>query len=60
MLFLCINNVFLNVVPNTTPIYRDKYSILLKEVTEVLYNIFIYRNLCFLYPSNKVLLYIIP
>jgi hypothetical protein len=58
MLFFYVNNILLNIISNNSPIYRDKYSILLKEVTEVLYNILIYRNLYFLYLSNKVLLYI--
>ena len=57
MLFFYINNLLLNIVFNSTPIFRDKYSILLKEVTEVLYNIFVYKGLCFLYLFNKVLLY---
>jgi len=59
MLFFYINNILLNIVSNNSPIYRDKYSILLKEVTEVPHDILIYRNLCFLCLSNKVLLYII-
>ena len=59
MLFFYVNNIFLNITSNNSPIYKDKYSILLKEVIEFLYNIFIYRNLYFLYLSNKVLLYII-
>ena len=60
MLFFYVNNILLNIISNNPPIYKDKYSILLKEVMEVLYNILIYRNLYFLYPSNKVLLLIIP
>ena len=59
MLFFCVNNILLNIISNNSPIYRDKYSIHLKEVTEFLYNIFIYKNLYFLYLFNKVLLYII-
>jgi hypothetical protein len=59
VLFFYVNNILLNIISNNPPIYRDKYSILLKEVTEVLYDILIYRNLYFLYLSNKVLLYII-
>jgi len=58
MLFFYVNNLLLNVVFNSTPVLRDKYSILLKEVTEVLYNILVYRGLYFLYLFNKVLLYI--
>jgi len=60
MLFFWVNNIFLNIVSNNSPIYRDKYSILLKKVMEVLYDIFIYRNLYFLYLFNKVLFYVIP
>ena len=40
-------------------IYRDKYPILLKEIIEVLYNIFLYKGLYFLYLFNKVLFYAI-
>ena len=54
MLFFCVNNLFLNIISNSTPIYRDKYSILLKEITEVLYNIFLYKSLYLLYLFNKV------
>ena len=57
MLFFYVKNLLLNIVSNNAPILKDKNSILLKEVTEVLYNILVYRGLYFLYPSNKVLLY---
>jgi len=60
MLFFYVNNLLLNIVSNSVSIHRDKYSVLLKEVIEVLYNILLYKGLCFLYPSNKVLLYAIP
>jgi len=60
MLFFYVNNLLLNIVSNSASIYRDKYSILLKEVTEVLYNKLVCKSLCFLYLSNKVLLYVIP
>ena len=60
MLFFYVKNLLLNIISNSTPILRDKYSILLKEVIEVLYNILVYGGLYFLYPSNKVLLYIFP
>jgi len=60
MLFFYVNNLLLNIVSNSVSIYRDKYSILLKEVTEVLYDILLCKGLCFLYLSNKVLLYAIP
>ena len=56
---LDVNNLLLNIVSNSAPIYRDKYSILLKKITKVLYDIFLYKSLCFLYLFNKVLLYII-
>jgi len=59
MLFFYVNNLLLNIVSNSASIYRDKYSILLKEVMEILYNKLIYKSLYFLYPSNKVLLYAI-
>jgi hypothetical protein len=58
MLFFYVNNLLLNIISNSTPVLRDKYSILLKKVIEVLYDILIYRGLYFLYLSNKVLLYI--
>jgi hypothetical protein len=58
MLFFYVKNLLLNIVSNNAPILKDKNSILLKEVTEVLYDILIYGGLYFLYPSNKVLLYI--
>jgi hypothetical protein len=58
MLFFYINNLLLNIISNSAPILKDEYSILLKEVIEVLYDILIYRGLYFLYLSNKVLLYI--
>ena len=38
MLFFYIKDLLLNIVPNNAPIFKDKYSILLKEVIEVLYN----------------------
>jgi hypothetical protein len=60
MLFFCVNNLLLNIVSNSISIYRDKYSVLPKEVTEVSYDILLREGLYFLYPSNKVLLYAIP
>jgi hypothetical protein len=59
VLFFCVNNILLNIISNNAPIYRDKYSILPKEVTEVLYDGLLRESLCFLYLSNEVLLYII-
>ena len=60
MLFFYVKNLLLNIISNNAPILKDKNSILLKEVTEVLYNILIYRGPYFLYLSNKVLLHIFP
>jgi len=60
MLFFYVNNLLLNIISNSVSIYRDKYSVLPKEVTEVLYDILLYKSLCFFYLSNKVLLYTIP
>jgi len=60
MLFFYINDLLLNIVSNSASIYRDKHSILPKEVTEVLYNKLVCKSLYFLYPSNEVLLYAIP
>jgi len=57
MFFFCVNNMLLNIISNNAPIYRDKYSILLKEIIEVLYNNLLRESLYFLCPSNKVLLY---
>jgi len=59
VLFFYVNNLLLNIVSNSASIYRDKYFILPKEVMEVLYNKLIRKSLCFLYLSNKVLLYAI-
>jgi hypothetical protein len=57
MLFFYVKNLLLNIVSNNAPILKDKNSILLKEVIEVLYDILIHGGLYFLYLSNKVLLY---
>jgi len=32
MLFFYVNDLLLDIISNSTPIYRDKYSILLKEI----------------------------
>jgi hypothetical protein len=45
MLFLYVKNLLLNIVSNNTPIYRDKYSILLKEVLKIPNNINIAKYL---------------
>jgi len=60
MLFFYVNDLLLNIVSNSASIYRDKHSILLKEVMEVLYNKLVRKGLYFLYPSNEVLLHTIP
>jgi hypothetical protein len=60
MLFFYVKNLLLNIISNNAPILKDKNSILLKEVIEVLYDILVYRGLYFLYLSNKVLLYTFP
>ena len=39
VLFFCVKDLLLNVVSNSTPIYRDKYSFLPKEVLKILNNI---------------------
>jgi len=59
VLFFYVNNLLLNIVFNSVSIYRDKYSVFLKEVMEVLYDILLREGLCFLCPSNKVLLHAI-
>jgi len=59
VLFFYVNNMLLNIISNNAPIYRDKYSILLKEVTEVLYNNLLREDLYFLCLFNEVLLYAI-
>jgi len=55
--FFYINNMLLNIISNNAPIHRDKYSILPKEIMEVLYNNLLRESLYFLCPSNKVLLH---
>jgi hypothetical protein len=39
VLFFCVKNLLLNIIFNITPIYKDKYSFLLKEVLKILNNI---------------------
>jgi len=60
MLFLYIKNLLLNVISNNAPIYRDKYSILLKEVLKILNNINIAKYLGINGPSYKILPKIFP
>jgi len=38
MLFFCVKDL-LNIIFNSTPVYRDKYSFLPKEVLKILNNI---------------------
>jgi hypothetical protein len=45
MLFFYVKDLLLNIISNITPIYRDKYSILLKEVLKILNNINISKYL---------------
>ena len=45
MLFFCVKDLLLNIISNSTPIYRDKYSFLLKEVLKILNNISIAKCL---------------
>jgi len=60
VLFLYVKDLLLNVVSNNTPIYRDKYSILLKEVLKILNNINIAKCLGVSGPSYKILPEIFP
>jgi len=60
MFFFYVNNMLLNIISNNASIYRDKYSILPKEIMEVLYDNLLRESLYFLYLSNKVLLYAVP
>jgi len=55
VLFLCVKDLLLNVVSNNTSIYRDKYSILPKEVLKILNNINIAKCLGINGPSYKIL-----
>jgi len=55
MLFLYVKDLLLNIVSNNAPIYRDKYSILLKEVLKILNNINIAKYLGVSSPSYKIL-----
>ena len=55
MLFLYVKDLLLNIISNNTPIYRDKYSILLKEVLKILNNIIISKCLGVSSPSYKIL-----
>jgi len=55
VLFLYVKDLLLNVVSNNAPIYRDKYSILPKEVLKILNNINIAKYLGVSGPSYKIL-----
>jgi len=60
VLFFYIKDLLLNVISNSTPIYRDKYSFLLKEVLKILNNINITKCLGVSGPSYKILPKIFP
>jgi len=55
VLFLCVKDLLLNIVSNNAPIYRDKYSILPKEVSKILNNIIISKCLGVSSPSHEIL-----
>jgi hypothetical protein len=55
MLFFCVKGLLLNIVSNSTPIYRDKYSFLLKEVLKIPNNINIAKCLGVGGPSCEIL-----
>ena len=55
MLFLYVKDLLLNIISNNAPIYRDKYSILLKEVLKILNNINIAKYPGVSSPSYKIL-----
>jgi len=60
VLFLYVKDLLLNIISNNAPIYRDKYSILLKEVLKILNNINIAKCLGVNGPSHKILPKIFP
>jgi hypothetical protein len=60
MLFLCVKDLLLNIISNNSPIYRDKYSILPKEVSKILNNINISKCLGVSSLSYKILPKIFP
>jgi hypothetical protein len=60
VLFFYIKNLLLNIISNITPIYRDKYSFLLKKVSKILNNINITKYLGVGSPSYKILSEIFP
>jgi len=60
VLFLYVKDLLLNVISNNAPIYRDKYSILLKEVLKILNNINITKCLGVSGLSYKILPEIFP
>ena len=60
MLFLYIKDLLINIISNNAPIYRDKYSIFLKEVLKFLNNINITKCLGVNGPSYKILPKIFP
>ena len=58
--FFYIKNLLLNIISNITPIYRDKYSFLLKEVLKILNNINITKYLSINSLFYKILSKIFP
>ena len=60
MLFFYGKNLLLNIIFNITPIYRDKYSFLLKKVLKILNNINIIKYLGIGSLSYKILFKIFP
>jgi len=60
MFFFYVKNLLLNIISNITPIYRDKYSFLLKEVLKILNNINITKCLGIGSLSYKILPKIFP
>ena len=60
MLFFCVKDLLLNIISNITPIYGNKYSILLKEVSKILNNINIAKYLSVSSLSHKILFKIFP
>jgi len=59
VLFFCVKDL-LNIISNSTPVYRDKYSFLLKEVSKISNNINITKCPGVGSPSHKILPKIFP
>ena len=60
MFFFYIKNLFLNIISNITPIYREKYTFFLKEVLNFLNNINIIKYLSISSLFYKILPKIFP